>query len=84
MIECETQDEIDHYWAKLGEGSDAATQACGWLTDKYGVTWQVTPKVLVELMATEDRARATRVMAAMMEMTKMDIEGLKKAAEAEE
>lgn len=79
MIECEDQAEVDHYWEKLREGGDEKRQACGWLADKWGVAWQVVPKALPELMKGEDKEGVRRVTLAMMGMTKMDIEGLKKA-----
>jgi predicted 3-demethylubiquinone-9 3-methyltransferase (glyoxalase superfamily) len=81
MVDCDDQDEIDHYWEKLGEGGDPARRQCGWLADRFGVAWQVTPKALKEMMASEDRAAADRVTAAMMQMKKMDLAGLRKAFE---
>ncbi|PZX91959.1 VOC family protein [Flavobacterium aquariorum] len=72
VIECETQEEIDHYWDKLGEGG--IYNKCGWLDDKFGVTWQIVPRILGELMA--DPEKAPRVMQAFMQMTKFDIQGL--------
>jgi predicted 3-demethylubiquinone-9 3-methyltransferase (glyoxalase superfamily) len=83
MIMCDDQEEVDHYWNKLTEGGDEKKQVCGWLEDKWGVSWQVTPKALEELMADEDKEKAKRVMPAMMGMKKMDIEGLKKAFDGE-
>ncbi len=70
MVECETQEEIDHYWNKLTEGGKESR--CGWLSDKFGVSWQIVPKVIGKLMS--DPARAQRVMAKVMEMKKLDIE----------
>lgn len=75
VIECDTQEEIDHYWLKLGEGG--SHNQCGWLDDKFGVSWQVVPKILGELMA--DPERAPRVTAAFMQMKKFDIEKLRNA-----
>lgn len=72
VIECETQDEIDHYWDKLGEGG--AHNKCGWLDDKFGVSWQIVPRILGELMT--DSKKAPRVMEAFMQMTKFDIQKL--------
>ncbi|ROT39608.1 3-demethylubiquinone-9 3-methyltransferase [Sodiomyces alkalinus F11] len=81
MVDCEDQAEVDYYWEKLGEGGDERKQMCGWLGDKYGVSWQVIPKVLKEMLADEDRVKAGRVTAAMMGMKKLDIAGLKAAFE---
>lgn len=75
MVECETQEEIDSYWTKLTEGGKESQ--CGWLKDKFGVSWQIVPKVLGKLMT--DPSRAQRVMAKVMEMKKLDIETLTKA-----
>lgn len=75
VIECDTQAEIDHYWEKLGE--DGIFNQCGWLDDKFGVSWQIVPKILGELMA--DIEKRERVMAAFMQMKKFDIETLKNA-----
>jgi predicted 3-demethylubiquinone-9 3-methyltransferase (glyoxalase superfamily) len=72
VIECETQEEIDHYWEKLGEGG--RYDQCGWLDDKYGFSWQVVPAVLHTLMADPDKA--PRVIAAFMKMSKFDIQTL--------
>jgi predicted 3-demethylubiquinone-9 3-methyltransferase (glyoxalase superfamily) len=76
-INCDTQEEIDHYWEKLLAGGREIQ--CGWLTDKYGVTWQIVPKVLEELLYGEDKARAARAMEAMLGMVKLDIKGLVEA-----
>lgn len=73
---CDTQAEIDDYWDKLGAGGQ--TMACGWLTDKYGVAWQVAPRIFPKLWS-GDQASTDRVMAAMMKMVKLDIGGLQKA-----
>lgn len=72
VIECETQEEIDYYWEKLGEGGKY--NRCGWLDDKYGVTWQIVPAILGKLMS--DREKAPRVMQAFLKMTKFEIQGL--------
>lgn len=77
FIRCETQDEIDHYWSKLGDGGQP--MPCGWVTDRFGVTWQVVPSVLEQLLADKDPARAGRVMQAMLTMRKLDIAALKQA-----
>lgn len=75
VITCDTQEEIDHYWEKLGE--DGIYNKCGWLEDKFGVSWQVVPSILGELM--NDPEKAPRVMYAFMQMTKFDIEKIKNA-----
>jgi predicted 3-demethylubiquinone-9 3-methyltransferase (glyoxalase superfamily) len=81
MIPCETQQEVDGYWNKLmADGGQPS--ACGWLTDKFGVSWQVTPVVLQEMLMDRDQARANRVMAAMMKMVKLDIATLQQAYDA--
>jgi len=77
FVKCETQDEVDHYWDKLLEGG--APQQCGWLTDKFGVTWQVVPTILGKMLTDKDAAKANRVMQAMMKMVKLDIKTLQQA-----
>lgn len=76
-MNCETQDEIDTYWALLSEGSQ--TQPCGWPQDKSGVSWQIVPGVLGDMLKDEDAARSSRRMQAMLKMTKLDIKRLKQA-----
>jgi predicted 3-demethylubiquinone-9 3-methyltransferase (glyoxalase superfamily) len=78
-IECETQKEIDYYWDKLLAGGGNPSQ-CGWLKDKYGVSWQVYPPMLDKIFAGKDKAKAERVMKAMLGMVKIDIAALKAAA----
>ena len=78
-VNCETQDEIDYFWEKLSAGG-GSTGPCGWLKDKFGLSWQVCPVVLGDLLADRDEAKAERVMNAMMEMTKIDIAQLERAA----
>jgi predicted 3-demethylubiquinone-9 3-methyltransferase (glyoxalase superfamily) len=80
VINCDTQEEIDYYWDKLTAGGDPGAQQCGWLADRYGLSWQVVPQLMIDLMTDEDRARADRVMSAMLKMKKIDIETLKRAA----
>lgn len=77
LLELETQEEIDQAWNKLLEGGQA--MQCGWLTDKFGVTWQITPKIMGDLMMKGDEAQKKAVMGAMMEMVKMEIQPLKDA-----
>ncbi len=81
VIDCETQEEVDYYWNALGEGGDPKSQQCGWLKDKFGVSWQVVPRILDELLSDGDKQKAERVMKAMLQMKKLDIAVLKKAAE---
>src|SRR5476651_1694576 len=81
VVSCQTQREVDYYWKKLTSGGGKPVQ-CGWLKDKYGMCWQIVPTALMELMKTKDRARAARVMQAMMQMVKLDIKKLKAAANA--
>ncbi len=80
MIDCDTQEEVDYYWDKLTAGGDPSAQQCGWLKDKYGVSWQVVPTILVELLTDPDNGKRERVMTVMMQMTKLDIADLKNAA----
>ncbi|MGE5625566.1 MAG: VOC family protein [Bacillota bacterium] len=78
VVNCTTQKEVDHYWDKLLVGGGAPI-ACGWLRDKYGFYWQVTPTALSHYLQDKDKAKAQRVMAAMIQMVKLDIAVLKKA-----
>jgi predicted 3-demethylubiquinone-9 3-methyltransferase (glyoxalase superfamily) len=80
MVECDSQEEIDDYWGKLTDGGQEV--ACGWVTDRYGVSWQIVPKRLRELIADPDRRKAQRATAAMLQMTKIEIEELERAAAA--
>jgi predicted 3-demethylubiquinone-9 3-methyltransferase (glyoxalase superfamily) len=79
QIDCATQQEVDHFWDKLSAGGDPKAQQCGWLKDRYGVSWQVVPSVLPQLLT--DPAKAERVMTALMGMTKLDIAALQAAAD---
>lgn len=79
IVNCDTQDEIDYYWEKLGEGGDPKAQQCGWLKDRYGVSWQIVPRVLDEMMITGTREQASRVMQTFLPMKKLDIAALQKA-----
>jgi predicted 3-demethylubiquinone-9 3-methyltransferase (glyoxalase superfamily) len=78
VVNCETQEEVDRFWEKLSEGGEKSQ--CGWLKDKYGLSWQVVPTVLAELMHGSDSAKSERVMKAMLQMNKVDIQTLKQAA----
>lgn len=80
FVNCETQEEIDELWEKLSGGGEKGP--CGWLTDKYGVSWQIVPRVLGEMLNDKNAEKSKRVMNAMLQMNKLDIEGLKQAYEA--
>lgn len=82
QVMCDSQEEVDYYWAKLGEGGDPSAQQCGWLKDKYGLSWQVNPKEMAELFTDPDPAKSGRVMNAMLKMKKLDINELKRARDA--
>jgi predicted 3-demethylubiquinone-9 3-methyltransferase (glyoxalase superfamily) len=79
-IECEDQAEVDHFWTKLSEGGNPEAQQCGWLQDRFGFSWQVIPKDLPRLLGDPDKAKSGRVMAAMMQMKKIDVATLEAAA----
>jgi predicted 3-demethylubiquinone-9 3-methyltransferase (glyoxalase superfamily) len=78
VVHCATQQEVDHYWERLCDGGTAVQ--CGWLKDRYGLSWQIVPDALLELIQDKDPVRVRRVMQAMMQMVKLDIQGLQKAA----
>jgi predicted 3-demethylubiquinone-9 3-methyltransferase (glyoxalase superfamily) len=78
LVTCETQQEVDEYWEKLSAGGEQGP--CGWLTDKFGVSWQIVPRALTELLGDPDREKANRVMSAMLGMRKIEIAGLEDAA----
>jgi len=79
QVSCADQDEVDHFWEKLSAGGDARAQQCGWLKDRYGVSWQIVPAVLPALLGGADRARSERVMQALLGMRKLDIAALERA-----
>ncbi|MGA7008611.1 MAG: VOC family protein [Nitrososphaeraceae archaeon] len=79
QVYCETQEEVDYYWEKLSEGGDEKAQQCGWLKDKYGVSWQIVPTILIKMLKDKDSEKSQRVMKAMLQMHKLDISTLKKA-----
>jgi predicted 3-demethylubiquinone-9 3-methyltransferase (glyoxalase superfamily) len=81
QVLCETQAEVDHYWHKLSEGGDPAAQQCGWLKDRFGLSWQVTPAVLIEMLGDPDTAKAKRAMESMLRMKTFDIAELTRAFE---
>ena len=79
IINCDTQEEIDYYWEKLSEGGDEKSQQCGWLKDKYGLSWQVVPTALANMFLDHESEGAERAMKAMLQMKKLDIEKLQLA-----
>jgi predicted 3-demethylubiquinone-9 3-methyltransferase (glyoxalase superfamily) len=79
QVHCEAQQEVDYYWEKLSEGGDEKVQQCGWLKDKYGVSWQIVPRVLVEMLSDHDSEKSQRAMTAMLQMKKIDINALEQA-----
>src|SRR5437899_4966677 len=79
VVNCKTQEEVDYFWSRLSAGGEESR--CGWLKDKFGLSWQVVPTVLIEMLADKDAAKAKRVMHAMLQMDKIDIPTLKKAYE---
>jgi len=80
VVDCKDQKEVDHYWSKLLRGGEESM--CGWLKDRYGLSWQVTPRILIKLVSGRDKKKAKRVMEAMFKMRKIDVAALKAAAEA--
>jgi predicted 3-demethylubiquinone-9 3-methyltransferase (glyoxalase superfamily) len=80
QVSCKDQDEVDKYWNELSEGGEEGP--CGWLKDKFGLSWQIVPTALPELLSNPDKEKAQRVMAAMLEMTKIEIDELERAAAA--
>ena len=83
IVNCVTQEEVDYYWEKLTQGGDEKAQVCGWLKDKYGVSWEIVPTALGKLLQDKDAAKSGRVMKAMLQMKKLDIKSLKQAYEQE-
>jgi predicted 3-demethylubiquinone-9 3-methyltransferase (glyoxalase superfamily) len=84
QVHCETQEEVDYYWEKLSEGGDEKAQQCGWLKDKYGVSWQIVPLVLIKMLKDKDTAKSERVMKVMLQMHKLVINILKQAYEGKQ
>jgi predicted 3-demethylubiquinone-9 3-methyltransferase (glyoxalase superfamily) len=80
-VNCETQEEVDHFWNKLSEGGDEKAQQCGWLKDKYGLSWQIVPTALNKLLSDPEPAKSQKVMKALLQMKKIDINALKRASE---
>ena len=81
QVMCETQEEVDYYWEKLGAGGDPDAQQCGWLKDRFGLSWQVVPTVTLEMFGGPVTEKSQRTMSAMMQMKKLDIAALKRAWE---
>jgi len=81
QVHCNSQEEIDYYWERLSEGGDENAQQCGWLKDKFGLSWQIVPAVLGKLMTDKDPAKSERVMLALLQMKKLDIRRLQQAYE---
>lgn len=81
QVSCESQEEVDYYWKKLSEGGDEKAQQCGWLKDKYGVSWQIVPSALGGMLQDQDPKKSERVMKALLQMKKIDIKGLRQAYE---
>jgi predicted 3-demethylubiquinone-9 3-methyltransferase (glyoxalase superfamily) len=84
QVMCQTQEEVDYYWNKLGQGGDPSAQQCGWLKDKFGLSWQVVPTPLLEMLTDSDKEKANRTMEAMLRMKKLDIPALTRAYEGRE
>jgi predicted 3-demethylubiquinone-9 3-methyltransferase (glyoxalase superfamily) len=81
QVHCETQKEVDYYWERLSEGGDEKAQQCGWLKDKYGVSWQIVPTDLGRMLQDKDEKKSQRVMKALLQMHKLDIKILRQAYE---
>jgi predicted 3-demethylubiquinone-9 3-methyltransferase (glyoxalase superfamily) len=81
VVNCNNQQEVDYYWEKLSQGGDPSAQQCGWLKDKFGVSWQVVPVQLPKMMEDRDREKSERVMRAMLQMKKLDLHALEEAYE---
>jgi predicted 3-demethylubiquinone-9 3-methyltransferase (glyoxalase superfamily) len=79
QVSCKNQEEVDRYWNKLSEGGDETAQQCGWLKDKYGISWQIIPQILLELLNDPDSEKSQRVTVAMLQMKKINIDDLKQA-----
>ena len=79
QVNCDTQEELDSYWERLSAGGPGEAQQCGWLKDKYGLSWQIVPAVLAEMMSDPERNKSDRVMTALMNMKKLDIAALQRA-----
>ena len=80
VVNCQSEEEVDHYWSKLTEGGDESAQQCGWLKDRYGLSWQVVPIEMIEMLKGSDAAAISRVTATIMRSKKLDLKDLRKAA----
>lgn len=83
QVNCQTQEEIDHFWGRLSDGGPVEAQQCGWLKDKFGVSWQIVPVAMMEMLKDPDTSKSQRAMAAMMQMKKLDIAALQRAFNGE-
>lgn len=81
QVSCESQEEVDYYWERLSEGGDPKAQQCGWLKDQFGVSWQIVPAVLGKMLEDKDAEKSERVMKALLQMRKIDIQALQQAYE---
>jgi predicted 3-demethylubiquinone-9 3-methyltransferase (glyoxalase superfamily) len=81
QVLCENQDEVDYYWDKLREGGDKNAQQCGWLKDKFGLSWQIVPTEMIEMLKDKDATKSQRVMTAVLQMRKLDVAKLREAYE---
>ena len=81
QVYCDTQDELDYYWERLSEGGDPAAQQCGWLKDRFGLSWQIVPSIVPELLKDHESAASQRAMEALLRMKKIDLEELESAYE---
>jgi predicted 3-demethylubiquinone-9 3-methyltransferase (glyoxalase superfamily) len=81
QVDCANQDEVDYYWDRLGEGGDETKRQCGWLADRFGLSWQVVPTELKQMLDGSNKAKADRVVVEMMKMKKLDIAALRRAYE---
>jgi predicted 3-demethylubiquinone-9 3-methyltransferase (glyoxalase superfamily) len=79
QVNCDTQEEVDYYWEKLSEGGDERAQQCGWLKDRYGVSWQIVPTAVPKMLSDPDTDRSSRAMQAILQMKKIDIAALERA-----
>ncbi|GLQ51012.1 VOC family protein [Dyella flava] len=80
VVNCRSQDEVDHYWNQLANGGDPAAQQCGWLKDRFGLSWQIVPTQLVDYLKNPDQAKAQKAMQALLQMKKIDLAALRMAA----
>jgi predicted 3-demethylubiquinone-9 3-methyltransferase (glyoxalase superfamily) len=79
VVHCESQDEVDQYWNQLGEGGDPTWQACGWLQDKFGLSWQIVPEAFLVMLTSKDAVKSARALRAILQMKKLDLQALQRA-----